>query len=180
MKSSRVPLLERVAGRSYRHVNHFDKIVLIDDGDASHFRLTMHFWRPPYLNGELDDELIHDHRFTFWSKVLCGTLQSQNFKRSTSGSEFRAFSYCPENENKDAKNIYRYEGPVSLERTDFCQNRARPRVPPTIRLDSPSLPADCTSGRHPRAPQSAGSDTVERVQYDLSNAQKQIRSPTRS
>ncbi|WP_024608706.1 hypothetical protein [Pseudoalteromonas sp. TAB23] len=34
-------LLKWVADRSYKHINHFDKIVLFDNEDPNSFRLTM-------------------------------------------------------------------------------------------------------------------------------------------
>ena len=69
--------LELVASRSYRHVNHFDKIVLVDGGAADRHRLTMHRWCPPYPESELSEELIHDHRFGFTSQILFGQLRSR-------------------------------------------------------------------------------------------------------
>lgn len=74
-------LMDEIAGRSYRHVNHFDKIVLVDTGAQLGYRLTLHAWCPPYTEKELKDELIHDHRFSFWSTILTGRLVSQNFAR---------------------------------------------------------------------------------------------------
>ncbi|GHH87694.1 hypothetical protein GCM10018793_64590 [Streptomyces sulfonofaciens] len=95
-------LLDLIAARSYRHVNHFDKIVLVDSGQTEGYRLTLHMWSPPYTEKELHDELIHDHRFSFWSTILTGRLVSQNFARP--GSEptgnpttvFRQYRYSPE------------------------------------------------------------------------------------
>ncbi|MDE2793158.1 MAG: hypothetical protein OXI81_22460 [Paracoccaceae bacterium] len=105
-----------VSSRSYRHVNHFDKIVLFDDGNPDHARLTLHLWRPPYTVGEIQDELIHDHRFSFWSKVLCGALRSEVFERTVEDCPnarlYRAYSYCPE--NKDIANFYKHLGDVRL------------------------------------------------------------------
>src|SRR5688572_28976068 len=69
-------LLGEVAARSYRHVNLFDKIVLVGNSDPSAYRLTFHLWLPPYTDPELRQELIHEHRFDFWSTILTGTLRS--------------------------------------------------------------------------------------------------------
>src|SRR5215469_15426772 len=71
-----------IAHRSYRHVNHFDKIVLIDSENEQGYRLTLHLWTPPYTEKELSDELIHDHRFSFWSTILTGDLLSENFVKA--------------------------------------------------------------------------------------------------
>ncbi|MBT2772749.1 hypothetical protein J7J47_10975 [Halomonas sp. ISL-60] len=112
---SDLSLLKLVADRSYRHINHFDKIVLFDNGDPNSFRLTMHLWQPPYTIKEQADEQIHSHRFSFWSSVLCGTLISEDFEECESGQPYESYSYCPE--NKDLKNFYTHEGPVKLKKT---------------------------------------------------------------
>lgn len=108
--------LENIASRSYRHVNHFDKIVLFDDENPEHARLTLHLWRPPYTVDETHDELIHDHRFSFWSKVLCGSLRSEVFERTEEDGPdtqlYRSFSYCPE--TADIENFYTHRGDVRL------------------------------------------------------------------
>src|SRR5581483_12000647 len=46
-------MLTDIAARSYRHINHFDKIVLIGNGDPCAYRLTLHLWQPPYTEREL-------------------------------------------------------------------------------------------------------------------------------
>lgn len=89
-------LLSEIAGRSYRHTNHFDKIVLIDTGARFGYRLTLHLWIPPYTEAEIVDEQIHDHRFSFWSKILVGTMVFQDFVRDASGLPFNEFQYIPE------------------------------------------------------------------------------------
>lgn len=95
-------VLDEIAGRSYRHVNHFDKVVLFDSADGCGYRLTLHMWIPPYTEKELHDELIHDHRFSFWSTILTGRLVSQNFARpgdapaDTPLLPFRQYRYSPE------------------------------------------------------------------------------------
>lgn len=89
-------LLAEVAGRSYRHTNHFDKIVLIDTGAKLGYRLTLHLWSPPYDEAELVDEQIHDHRFSFWSKILVGTMEFQDYVRDPSGVLHNEFQYIPE------------------------------------------------------------------------------------
>ncbi|MBP9682893.1 MAG: hypothetical protein KBD76_15950, partial [Bacteriovorax sp.] len=70
--------LETIAKRSYEHVNHFDKIVLIDN-DPSGFRLTLHSWNCNYGKEIPDEELIHNHRFSFWSHIFRGKLVAENF-----------------------------------------------------------------------------------------------------
>lgn len=89
-------LIEEIAKRSYRHTNHFDKIVLIDSGDRLGYRLTLHLWTPPYSSNEANDEQIHDHRFSFWSHILTGRMISQNFVRDATGTFFAEYQYIPE------------------------------------------------------------------------------------
>jgi hypothetical protein len=111
--------LELIAGRSYRHVNHFDKIVLVDGGREPGYRLTLHLWVPPYSDTETKDELIHSHRFSFWSTVLTGSLRSQNFKESPSGQLFRKYQYIPEKLHVSTlANFYQFVGGVRLEGSD--------------------------------------------------------------
>ena len=89
-------LLKEVASRSYRHTNHFDKIVVIDSGNNLGYRLTLHLWNPPYSEQETQDEQIHDHRFSFWSSVLVGRIVFQNYARDASGTIFNEYQYIPE------------------------------------------------------------------------------------
>ena len=119
-------LLDEVAGRSYRHVNHFDKIVLVDTGAQCGYRLTLHAWCPPYSEKELNDELIHDHRFSFWSTILTGRLVSQNFARPKDADApsdsprigFQQYRYSPEKQGvSTTSNFYEFVGETELEMT---------------------------------------------------------------
>ena len=92
-------LLETVAARSYAHVNHFDKIVLIDNPDPRGYRLTLHSWNKRYDDSIRKEELIHNHRFSFWSHVYRGRLISENFIEAKFFSKGRKtlkkFKYLP-------------------------------------------------------------------------------------
>lgn len=119
--------LALVAGRSYRHVNHFDKIVLVDSGDPGAYRLTLHLWDPPYTEAEICDELIHDHRFSFWSNILTGELVSENFEQATHGDaiHFRQYRYVPEKRGiATERNFYECVGPAPLRRTQPSRERS--------------------------------------------------------
>ncbi|WP_239647347.1 hypothetical protein [Nocardiopsis baichengensis] len=119
------PLLARIAGRSYHHTNHFDKIVLADTGDRRSYRLTLHLWRPPYSTTEALDEQIHDHRFSFWSSVLTGRLVSQNFVRDASGTEYGEYQYIPEKRgDTTVGNFYRALGRTPLRETEPSEEEA--------------------------------------------------------
>jgi hypothetical protein len=109
------PALARVGGRSYRHTNHFDKIVLVDSGDPDGYRLTLHLWDPPYSAAEAADEQIHDHRFNFWSSVLAGELRCQNYARAERGAPIGEYRYVPEKRDvATVGNFYRHVGDALL------------------------------------------------------------------
>lgn len=114
-------LLEQIASRSYRHINHFDKIVLVDAPSATGHRLTMHLWNPPYLEAERNEELVHDHRFSFTSQVLFGQLKSLEYVAIGASPDdddydddirlVRTFRYRPQIVNSTTvSNVYEYVG----------------------------------------------------------------------
>lgn len=91
--------LAEVSSNSYKHVNHFSKIVLINDENQDHCRLTLHIWKPPFTESEISQELIHDHRFSFSSYVLCGEQIHEIFNESKEKSitkvRFQKYKYLP-------------------------------------------------------------------------------------
>lgn len=101
-------LLSSIASRSYRHVNHFDKVLLVEADNDQGYRLTMHVWNPPYSEEEHLDELIHDHRFSFWSTIIAGTLVSQEFVPDADGPLYQNYQYSPE--DRSARNFYKFCG----------------------------------------------------------------------
>lgn len=62
-------LLQQVSQRSYQHGNGFLKVVLLDRG----YKLRLHIW----FAGQGCEENIHDHRWSFASHILTGTLRSE-------------------------------------------------------------------------------------------------------
>lgn len=114
--------LEWIARRSYRHVNHFDKLVLVDSESPAGYRLTLHLWRPPYTAEERDDEIIHSHRFSFWSAILTGALCSENFEVADRGTRFRKYSYIPDELTKG--NLYEFRGEAALCQANLCAQSA--------------------------------------------------------
>lgn len=107
--------LRSVARQSYRHINHFDKIVLIGSPDPAAYRLTLHSWAPPYEEDEVLEETIHDHRFDFWSNVLFGTQVSFNYVEDPAGSTYRKYRYSPENREVKFSEFYEFRGEVKLQ-----------------------------------------------------------------
>lgn len=86
-------ILEIIAKRSYEHVNHFDKIVLVDNKDPHGFRLTLHSWNCNYGKDIPDEELIHNHRFSFWSHIFRGNLIAETFsEKKTFSIERKTFN----------------------------------------------------------------------------------------
>lgn len=92
-------LLESIASRSYRHVNHFYKIVLVDNLNPTGYRLTLHLWEGNYNQELLEQELIHNHRFSLWSHILLGNMASEVFRESqefsSSNKNLNRFIYTP-------------------------------------------------------------------------------------
>jgi hypothetical protein len=115
-------VLAEIAVRSYRHVNHFDKIVLVDSERDADYRLTLHLWNPPYTEQELNEELIHDHRFSFWSTVLTGTLRSESFSRRGGGRRYRQYQYVPE--RRTSTNFYEFVGEATLRSSGITEKPA--------------------------------------------------------
>lgn len=114
-------LLAEVASRSYRHVNYFDKVVLVGSDKLSGYRLTLHLWCPPFTQAELKKESLHDHRFSFWSAILVGVLRSENFKESPDGELMQHYRYIPEKRGLDAHNFYEFVGDVKLIRAELIE-----------------------------------------------------------
>jgi hypothetical protein len=117
-------LLAQIASRSYRHVNYFDKIVLVGSDKLRGYRLTLHLWCPPYTDKELKKESLHDHRFNFWSVILTGTLRSENFVEATEGVLMQHYRYIPEKRTEDVTNFYEYVGDKRILRSELLERSA--------------------------------------------------------
>jgi len=117
-------LLSDVASRSYRHVNYFDKIVLVGSDKLHGYRLTLHLWCPPFNQKELKKESLHDHRFSFWSVILAGVLISENFVESPDGDLMQHYRYIPEKRAGDVRNFYEFVGETRLAKTKPSQRHA--------------------------------------------------------
>jgi len=91
-------LLDTISAHSYRHVNHFDKIVLVDSDPLS-YRLTLHYWPGSYEERVMTQELIHNHRFSFWSHIFRGTLRMENYAEASTAGDgqqaLRRYVYRP-------------------------------------------------------------------------------------
>lgn len=114
-------LLAEIASRSYRHVNYFDKIVLVDSPNPRDYRLTLHLWIPPFSTKELSKESLHDHRFSFWSAILAGTLRSEDFIEDPSGQLMQHYKYVSEERTTDSRNLYEFVGDTHLIKSGTLQ-----------------------------------------------------------
>lgn len=74
---------------SYLHSNGFLKLVLWrDERDGSAVRL--HFWPPDCENTYGD---LHNHRWNFWSTIISGELQYEEYEKSHSGDPYFHYRY---------------------------------------------------------------------------------------
>jgi hypothetical protein len=135
--------LTEIAGRSYPHVNKFDKVVLVGNNEPQSYRLTLHLWQPPYSERALRQELIHDHRFDFWSTILTGTLESEEFELREARTDqddgltaYRQYKFVPEvARTTDFREFYEFQGSVYLSRTGMRREHAGG----TYYLDAPRI-----------------------------------------
>ncbi|WP_433086218.1 hypothetical protein ACQP1P_12635 [Dactylosporangium sp. CA-052675] len=80
------------AGRPYRHVNGFTKIVAAEYPDGS--RLTLHYWPADPAEREHVSR-PHDHRFPFRSILLGGRQHFIELAETRSAASWRRFTYRP-------------------------------------------------------------------------------------
>ena len=79
--------LQAVAARSYVHGNGFVKVVLLDEHGH---KLRLHIW----FAGSACEENIHDHRWSFASHVLVGTLKSEIWVDDAQGQALPEYCYA--------------------------------------------------------------------------------------
>lgn len=75
--------LDEVAGRSFFHPNGFNKVVLLKEQRAFGIELRLHVWAKP---GDAMAD-IHNHQWSFASRILVGSFRQQTFEVSETGSE---------------------------------------------------------------------------------------------
>jgi hypothetical protein len=85
------PRLNTIAKRSSVHANGFTKLVLERrDGLA----LRLHVWEPAAAGQQKDPENIHDHVWSFGSKVLLGGLDEERFETASGGVVMDHYRYA--------------------------------------------------------------------------------------
>ena len=109
-------LINMVLKKSYFHYNGFFRIVL---ASSEYYKVRLHFWDAKNLN-ENNPENIHDHRWTFSSKILMGSYISQIYivSKDPQDSEYYKYLY-DSNHDKDSYNL-KEEG---VERLKLIENR---------------------------------------------------------
>lgn len=136
--------LAQIAARSYRHTNNFDKIVLVDSSIEEDYRLTLHMWIPPYSDQEINEEMIHEHRFSFWSAVIAGRLESDNYREADTGEPYQRFEYTPE-ATAESKFFYKERGQIHLQRDEpFVVNQGESYYMDNVRIHRVPLPEQDT------------------------------------
>lgn len=91
-------LLDTISRNSYLHGNGFLKVVLLNKS----YKLRLHVWH----KGQSCEENIHDHRWSFASCVLTGTLRSEIWRDAIAGEEkaqrFSEYQYHATTKNNAA------------------------------------------------------------------------------
>lgn len=87
-------LLAECSSNSVSHPLGFDKLTLIA---TPSYQLKLHIWWPTTRNRTRED--IHDHRFSFASVILAGSLKTEIFRLDDSGIPMFRFT-----EHKDVRN----------------------------------------------------------------------------
>ncbi len=99
--------LEGVAHRSLMHENGFAKIPLLKDEAIA---VRLHIWDS--AGAGVWSGNIHDHRFSFWSHVVCGSLWQRNWREAVSRDRYSRYRYYPG--SGTGIQILEYEGERTL------------------------------------------------------------------
>lgn len=84
-----------IAGRSYRHANGFDKIVLCQD-TRHRFKLRLHCWQSSIRAcDDFRKEDAHNHRWPFATKILVGGYRFQELREDPRGDPMCHYRYFP-------------------------------------------------------------------------------------
>jgi hypothetical protein len=83
-------MLGGVASLSYRHLNHFDKIVLASFGKDT-CKLRLHVWWGESTDGDMEN--IHNHRWDFSTVILHGSYRFQLYEIEPGGRGLHEYRY---------------------------------------------------------------------------------------
>lgn len=103
------PGLRRWYPRARLHDNGFLKVVVVDQHEWSNSqfagcKLVMHIWDNTTETGRYEN--VHNHRWPFWSMLLCGQLVWEHYSISQSNSSLAThFEY--EYESPEREKVYR-------------------------------------------------------------------------
>ena len=82
--------LAQLAARSYIHQNGFVKMPLFKNETTA---VRLHIWSAAGATRWTGN--IHDHRFSFWSHVICGKLVQRRWNEAASGEVYSRYRYVP-------------------------------------------------------------------------------------
>jgi len=113
-------MMKKVAEKSYKHSNGFDKFTLLS-GKEPEFKLRLHTYWPEGSNS-LPREFIHSHRWYFRSTLLKGSASIETFREADSGDRFFHHEYHPRSDKTETYDL-RTKG-VSYLKSDLMFNLA--------------------------------------------------------
>lgn len=111
-------LLSQIACRSYKHANNFEKILLFESCEPDQYRMSIHRWHSADDEPVPKDEPVHNHRFSFWSHIFCGTMPASIYAQTDDTADeidlFPKYKYLPARTG----NIHacEYQGEVRLKK----------------------------------------------------------------
>lgn len=82
--------VDNVSKLSYKHINGFDKIVLLNS-EKRLFKLRLHIWWPT-KTGQFREH-IHNHRWNFATNIFLGCYRLETYVRSKEGEPVYSYSY---------------------------------------------------------------------------------------
>lgn len=91
-------LNEQISLDSYSHSNYFDKIVLYKS-KINNFSLRLHIWDKE-IHPQIRSD-IHDHRWSFMSIVVIGTVIENNYTKISAKGDVDEFNYSINNEKSE-------------------------------------------------------------------------------
>jgi hypothetical protein len=84
------PTVNAIADRSSIHANGFSKLVLERSAGLA---LRLHVWEPAATDRDRQSENIHDHMWSFGSRILLGGLGEQRFGTACCGEAMDHYRY---------------------------------------------------------------------------------------
>ncbi len=109
--------ISEIAGRSVRHANGFEKLVLIAAHSA---QIRLHIWWPAEPGQERPIENAHNHRWSFATTLLAGAYHATAFEHQDGDGHFR-FQYHKQGIDAASEYDLLHVGTASLVPTSVTQ-----------------------------------------------------------